>query len=41
MNSGVYKYVPYQILLIPEGGDLGFFLYEKRSQGKKVLLQDM
>jgi hypothetical protein len=24
-----------------EGGDLGFFLYEKGSKGKKVLLQDM
>jgi hypothetical protein len=23
------------------GGDLGFFLYEKGSKGKKVLLQDM
>ena len=31
--------MPYQILLIPEGGggggDLGFFLYEKGSKGEK------
>ena len=27
--------MPYQISLIPEGGDLGFFLYEKGSKGKK------
>jgi hypothetical protein len=31
INSGIFL----------EGGDLGFFLYEKGSKGRKVLLPDM
>ena len=43
--AGGIKICAYQILLIPEffleGGDLVFFFYMKKDQGKKVLLQVM